>query len=414
MADNIVTISLGNGAVVDALDNTAVVNALVSVDYTTNSYSGTYSIVGATINTSGLLSSTGGLLSSLGVNTITGDGLSLVYDGDLPTVATSVTFTGPPTGSTTPDTFSGLNVSVSAVACYLRDTRILMVDGQVAVQDLAVGDLVITASGEHRAIRWIGHRSYAGRFANANPDLLPICVKAGAIADNIPSSDLWVSPMHALFVDGVLIPAAALVNGASVIKAAHVDALEYWHVELDSHDVLMAEGMPSESFVNDNGRNLFHNAQSYRALYPDDEAVEAVYCAPRVESGHALAEVRRRIDERAGLAIAPEALFGELRGSLDICNDGYLAGWAQDSLYPDAPVCLDILFDGEVVALAYANQHRPDLAAAGIGAGSYGFGVDLSLTPEREYTVAVRRSADGAALGKSRQIVPAAKALFAA
>ena len=104
-----------------------------------------------------------------------------------------------------------------------------------------------------------------------------------------------------MFLDGVLIPAEHLVNGVTIVRAETVESVEYWHVELGSHDVLLAEGTPSESFVDDNGRGIFHNAQTFHAMYPDEERVEAIYCAPRVEDGYTLDAVRRRLAARAGL-----------------------------------------------------------------------------------------------------------------
>ena len=98
------------------------------------------------------------------------------------------------------------------------------------MEDLAIGDLVVTASGAHRPIRWLGHRAYAARFANPNPDLLPIRVKACALAEGVPSRDLWVSPKHALYLDCVLIPAAAFVNVSSIVKVERVEIVKYLHV----------------------------------------------------------------------------------------------------------------------------------------------------------------------------------------
>lgn len=194
-------------------------------------------------------------------------------------------------------------IAFAPIACYLRGTLIRTKTGDVPVQHLAIGDFVVTATGAHRPIRWIGHRDYSGRFARSNPDLLPIRFAAGALAEGVPSRDLYVSPKHAMSIDGALIPAECLVNGSSIARVARVERISYWHVELDSHDVLLAEGAPSESFVDDNSRLMFHNADDYVARYGATPSSEARYCAPRLEHGPVLETIRHRLALRvAGAA----------------------------------------------------------------------------------------------------------------
>jgi hypothetical protein len=86
-----------------------------------------------------------------------------------------------------------------------------------------------------------------------------------------------------MFLEGVLVPAAALVNGISIVRAEAVEQLDYFHLELDTHDVIYAEGALAESFVDDDSRTMFHNAAQYQRLYPQALREPARYCAPRVE-----------------------------------------------------------------------------------------------------------------------------------
>ncbi len=159
----------------------------------------------------------------------------------------------------------------------------------------------MTASGALRPIKWIGRRSYGGRFIRGDKDVLPICIRAGALDDNVPRRDLWISPHHAIYLDGVLIEAKDLINGVSIVQADHVDTVEYFHVELDTHDVIIAEDALAESYLDDNNRGMFHNAHDYHARYRDAAPAPAHYCAPRLEEGYELENVRQRIALRAGL-----------------------------------------------------------------------------------------------------------------
>jgi hypothetical protein len=194
----------------------------------------------------------------------------------------------------------GTGTITGPVPCYCPGTRILTARGEKRVETLEVGDEIMTASAVARPIKWIGRRSYAGRFVLGRKDILPVCIKAGALDANVPARDLWISPHHAMYLDGVLIEAKDLVNGVSVVQAERVEKVEYFHVELDSHDVIIAEGAPSETYLDDGNRLMFHNAPDYYARHRDAAMAPAYYCAPRLEEGYEIEAVRKRIAARAG------------------------------------------------------------------------------------------------------------------
>ena len=286
--------------------------------------------------------------------------------------------------------------------CYCPGTLIATPRGEVPVERLAIGDEVITASGALRPIKWIGRRSYGGRFIVGRKSILPVCIKAGAIDDNVPKRDLWISPHHAMYFEdesgGVLVEARDLVNGASIVQAEQVDRVEYFHIELDSHDVIVAEGAWSETFLDDDCRTMFHNAREYGALYPDEQQVPVHHCAPRLDRGYEVETIRRKLATRAGLGSA-EHDVGALRGYIDAVSPGLIAGWAQSLRYPEAPVCLNIYVSGQLIGQTLANHYREDLERAGLGSGRHAFDfappVGINLAAE---TIEVRRSLDGAAL----------------
>ena len=287
------------------------------------------------------------------------------------------------------------------VACYCVGTRIATPTGEVAVQALRIGDLVTTLGGAARPIRWIGRRSYAGRFASGNRDVLPVTIRAGALNDQVPCNDLRVSPLHALFLDDMLIPAGALVNGLSIVQADRVEVVEYVHIELDTHDILLAEGVAAESFVDDDSRAMFHNVHEYHALYPDAVRQPARYYGRRVEHGPDLERLRLRLAARArGEAFA---VAGSLVGHIDELSRDRIKGWALDTAAPDSPVRLRILDGGVVLCEVVADQFRADLAHAGHGKGLCAFDIAIpgGLDPERRHFIQVQRSSDWQNLGGS-------------
>jgi hypothetical protein len=281
-------------------------------------------------------------------------------------------------------------------ACYATGTRIALPSGEARVEDLRIGDLVATASGIAKPVKWIGRRGYTAAQIAANPQLRPVIVRAGALAENMPHRDLMVSPIHGLFIDDVFVPAAALINGVSVLRSEALEPVSYVHIELDAHDVVFAEGAPAETFVDDDSRLIFDNADEYYDMFGADEMPRG-FSAPRVEDGYQLEAIRRRLAVRAGLPAAAAAC-GALKGHVERLEGGVLEGWVMDEASHAAPVELDVLVDGEVVARVLANRYRTDLDHAGLAGGRCAFCVTLPASAVRLSQVVVRRAQDGAVL----------------
>lgn len=201
---------------------------------------------------------------------------------------------------------------LTAPVCFVSGTRILTARGEVAVEDLQVGDLAVTASGEERPIIWIGQR----RIERPAPEAQPVRIMAGAFGENLPVRDLFLSPGHAVCVDmagEVFTPVSKLVNGTTIARV-EVPEVTYWHVELESHDVLIAEGMPSESYMDAGNRAYF--GRRYGRLDKIDPARVAEsltrYARPFVDGGLIVEAIRERLVARAE-AMGAEATSAQQR-----------------------------------------------------------------------------------------------------
>ena len=220
---------------------------------------------------------------------------------------------------------------VTVIACYCRGTLILTPAGEVPVEELAIGDRIVALAGEERPIRWIGYRAYDGRFIAGNRQVLPICVTADAIASGVPARDLYLSPEHSLWIDGVLVQAKHLVNGATIVQADGIDRVEYFHVELDEHDVIFADGAAAETFVDCDNRLMFANGAEYARLYPSEDRARWQFCAERLEW-----DSDELTDIRAALAWRAAALGHDLDPDPD----------------------LHLIVDGEIIRPEAANGRR--------------------------------------------------------
>ena len=171
--------------------------------------------------------------------------------------------------------------------CMLLGTRVLTSRGAERIENLSIGDCVTTSRGEAKPIKWIGRRRFAqGPTSQWPGSVHPVRVARSALADNVPHTDLYLSPMHALFIDGVLIPVKDLVNGTSIAQAIPegMTDIEYFHIELETHEVILAEGAPVETLLvtDEYGRENFSNFVEYERRYGRDAGPVMVPYAPVV------------------------------------------------------------------------------------------------------------------------------------
>ena len=142
------------------------------------------------------------------------------------------------------------------VACFASGTKITTPSGPTPIEALTPGDHVVTLLGGSGRIVWAGSRAVDCALHPAPETVWPVRVSAHAFGQGMPERDLFVSPDHALFIDGVLIPAKRLINGGTV-RQIEIDTITYHHIALSTHDVVLAEGMPAETFLNITGQGAF-------------------------------------------------------------------------------------------------------------------------------------------------------------
>jgi hypothetical protein len=226
---------------------------------------------------------------------VTSQGVDLSgYDGS----------SGPTTAELTFDTTSW--PFPTTFQCFAAGTRIACDTGERAVEELRVGDHAVLAEGGTLPIVWIGWREIDCR-RHPDPDAaLPLRVAPGAFGVDSPGQPLFLSPDHAVFIDDVLIPIRLLANG-STIRQMQRDTVTYYHIELERHAVILAEGLPVESFLDHGDRAWFEHATSAprHGRKFSVAAWECLACAPLVLTGSRLARARRILSARAGLTEHP-------------------------------------------------------------------------------------------------------------
>jgi ELWxxDGT repeat protein len=183
----------------------------------------------------------------------------------------SITFVSLTPAANIPDTLpatSGDAIPYYQVLCFREGTRIRTPDGDVAIEELAIGDAVLTYEGAARPIRWIGHRRVDCRYHPRPEAERPVRIRRGAFGDGMPQADLFLSPDHAVYAESALVPVKYLIDGDAIEQIA-ADEVTYFHIELDTHDVVLAEGLPAETWLDTGMRDHFDNYEGPIRLFAD-------------------------------------------------------------------------------------------------------------------------------------------------
>jgi Hint domain len=201
--------------------------------------------------------------------------------------------------------------------CFLKGTKISTLSGDRLVQDLQIGDEVQTLAGR-KTIKWIGYNKFTKEESRAwHDNVMPIRVARFAIDDRTPHRDLYLSPLHCIFVSEALIPVMYLINEASIAQGMPSDmsAIEYYHIDLDTHEVIYAEGALVESFLDDgSNRESFSNFIQYERLYGVERQSKMTPFAP-------ILRYRGRRQELKGLVRSLISNVVDVRDPIQVAYD---------------------------------------------------------------------------------------------
>jgi hypothetical protein len=242
--------------------------------------------------------STGDKIEVIGASsaTLSGDVLTFTYPGllGLPE-QTSFLLNNIPVGSSISfDSATGTAV----FACFLRGTMVWTPHGEVAVEDLSPGDEILSLKLGITTIKWIGRRTLDPLMIENPKAAFPICVKAHAFGQDTPRRDLFLSPDHSLLFEGHLVPAKLLLNGTTITQITPTEPFEYFHIELDEHDVIAVEGILAETYLDLGNRHMF-GGPGVVQFFTGQKKDWRDYAYPPLYEGPALDRLRRVLAARA-------------------------------------------------------------------------------------------------------------------
>ncbi|KQP91650.1 hypothetical protein ASF60_17470 [Methylobacterium sp. Leaf113] len=199
----------------------------------------------------------------------------------------------------------------------------------VPIEDLRLTDVAVTATGGHRSIRWIGQRDVRPDTYGDPSTQWPVRILAGAFGRDgsgqaVPARDLRLSPGHPVLIGadagnagGVLTPIKNLIDGIAICREP-VDRVTYWHVELDQHDILLAEGLPAESYF-ESGSRAWFGSDTVQGWWRDVDGIASPLpgrCRPVAFDGPIVEAERDRIVSGLRLRLAAQAAWPDIETQL--------------------------------------------------------------------------------------------------
>ncbi|WP_071691305.1 Hint domain-containing protein [Nioella sediminis] len=181
--------------------------------------------------------------------------------------------------------------------CFLAGTRITVPGGERRVESLRIGDRLSTQDGQTAKVKWIGRQTVMTRFGPAER-LMPVRFAAGSLGEGLPHTDLTVTADHGMLVDGVICHAGALVNGETITRVPLAEMGEtytVYHIETEAHEIILANGAPAETFIDNVSRQVFDNFAEFEALYGEVPEMEELPYARAMSARQVPGSIRRRL-----------------------------------------------------------------------------------------------------------------------
>ena len=171
---------------------------------------------------------------------------------------------------------SSQTLGTTALTCFLAGTEVATAEGPVRVEELEIGARLQCATGGWCTAKWIGRQTVSTRFGPAER-LMPVRFAAGSLGEGLPHTDLTVTADHGMLVDGVICHAGALVNGTTItwVPLAEMgETYTVYHIETEEHEIILANGAPAETFIDNVSRRVFDNYAEFEALCGDVPEME--------------------------------------------------------------------------------------------------------------------------------------------
>ncbi len=210
---------------------------------------------------------------------------------------------------TVADTGTTLTIVAGPSVCFLPGTLIQTVSGEVAVENIRVGDqVVVHGSDSAGEVVWVGSKHVRAR-TDIPLDMAgyPVRVLQNAIADSVPHKDLLITPEHCLFLEGKLVPVRMLVNGRNVFYDTSITSYHFYHVETAQHSIIYADGMPTETYLDTGNRRSFQQPAGTARLPGRVKSWAEDAAAPLAVEQAFVEPLFRMIEARADAASLPRA-----------------------------------------------------------------------------------------------------------